>query len=907
MTTLQPNEQWNAFLDQWPIEQVRSMTLEEYTNLNRDDAFVYWLESRTESLGSIWGGNAFKWGIYQRKPTSSRPSAPGFLSDETYSWYKRYGSTAEEAFRTIRGRIIDVIEAAQQGDLERIDAIEVCWPLVKWKIAFLYQNRIDPKIFPVYLDDKLLQHYRLIDPNARRKEASRAVMYPLLLDRYSDIGDVFDVGKYVWNEDLSHQQIKYWGVPLHIAMSHEDAEVLCQKGEVVPEDIPVLLNDLLANAEVNEGDHLALLVDEVVHAVGTLESAEPGVYAWKQQPVEIPAELTLVPAKVVELDASERESIWGTLESTVPAPGVTQYWKIAPGHSAQLWDEWREKGLISIGWAKLGDVSALDRAAFEKRMRELQTAEGYGPEGPRQVWRFRHIPIGSRIIANQGTRRILGVGTVIGAYEYHPEAGEFCHQLRVRWDDLTNRTIDCPGWRKTLIELQESEFNRLISQQGDTDPTIATGQQLEPLPCQSQTPKSLILFGPPGTGKTWATMTRALQLLFPNRDVEAWSEENRIRQFREMQRQGRIEFVTFHQAYGYEEFIEGIRPMLSESASAEVRYQLHAGIFKRMALKAAAEGLRADTPLQDGEASRLERVQEALDQPQKGSVSFSFTDQTRPYVLIIDEINRGNISKILGELITLLEPDKRLGAANELKLPLSYSPTHRFAVPPNLHILGTMNTADRSIALMDVALRRRFTFEELMPDSSIIGQVLRRTVPQEAFIDLVVDLFETLNSRIRFLYDRDHQLGHAYFLAATTPEALRQIFVDRVIPLLQEYFYGSWEKIAMVLGCPYDEEGIPRRRGHLLRSSGKPGYLAPMVSATLFAEEAALGFDHDEFEDRLDFTVNRDFQEGMLSLDGLLRCFLGVLNLDSESYETRLQALLTELAPVEDALVLDTV
>jgi 5-methylcytosine-specific restriction protein B len=267
-------------------------------------------------------------------------------------------------------------------------------------------------------------------------------------------------------------------------------------------------------------------------------------------------------------------------------------------------------------------------------------------------------------------------------------------------------------------------------------------------------------------------------------------------------------------------------------------------------------------------------------------------------VLIIDEINRGNVSKILGELITLLEPDKRLGTRNELKLPLSYSPEHRFAVPPNLHILGTMNTADRSIALMDVALRRRFTFEELMPNSEVISEVLRETVTDKHIIELTVDLFETLNARIRFLYDRDHQLGHSYFLGVRTLDDLRMLFVDRVIPLLQEYFYGAWDKICMVLGCPYDEAGVPRRGGHLVSSGTEQrSYAAPIVSATAFREVATLGFDHDEYEDRVDFTVRRRFQDGTLTDPELVQTLLGVLPIDQTEFDARLAV----LSPSENA------
>ena len=186
--------------------------------------------------------------------------------------------------------------------------------------------------------------------------------------------------------------------------------------------------------------------------------------------------------------------------------------------------------------------------------------------------------------------------------------------------------------------------------------------------------------------------------------------------------------------------------------------------------------------------------------PQQG---LDTSKNREPYVFIIDEINRGNISKILGELITLIEPSKRIGADEEMKVQLPYSKTE-FGVPDNIYILGTMNTADRSIALMDTALRRRFQFIEMMPDENVLAGVIVDSIRVE-------DMLRAMNQRIEVLYDREHMLGHAYFVSLKsnpTLEALSSIFINSIIPLLQEYFYEDYSKIQMVLGDNAKEDSL---------------------------------------------------------------------------------------------------
>lgn len=440
--------------------------------------------------------------------------------------------------------------------------------------------------------------------------------------------------------------------------------------------------------------------------------------------------------------------------------------------------------------------------------------------------------------------------------------------------------------------------------------------------------KNIILYGTPGTGKTYSTVQYAVAIIEEKSIAEVKSEDygevfNRYLKYKD---DGLVAFTTFHQSFGYEEFIEGIRPVVSSEEKAEsvreIEYEVHDGIFKAFCDKAGTpigggtsvdlgigksptvwkvslEGT-GDNPtraecmennhIRIGWDSYGETISDATDYSKDGgrtvlnafynrmqigdivmscyssktidaigvitgepewhdeyqnykrlrnvkwlvkginedivdfnagkamtlssvyklSVSVSdalqilrkvkpslFTQKVKipNRVFIIDEINRGNISKIFGELITLIEPSKRIGASEQLRALLPYS-GQNFGVPDNVYIIGTMNTADRSIAMIDTALRRRFEFIEMQPDSTTLKDVLVDGID-------IAEMLDTINKRITVLLDREHTIGHSYLLPLKTDptiENLAAIFENRIIPLLQEYFYDDYEKIQLVLG-----------------------------------------------------------------------------------------------------------
>ncbi len=421
---------------------------------------------------------------------------------------------------------------------------------------------------------------------------------------------------------------------------------------------------------------------------------------------------------------------------------------------------------------------------------------GSEPPKVKGAYPLRDPEKGDIVLVRHGKKKGHGKGQGIGVVwenEYREELSAKS-RIHVLWLNKTTGLLA----HDTLIHAltrtnQGTKTYRAFAESAAHKPTVdllqrihlLNGPEPEPTPIQPPQPQpthkhplNQILYGPPGTGKTWSTTNRALAIV-KGVEVSDIKDEDRSEldelRFDPNSGEGQIAMVTFHQSFSYEDFVEGIRPRLEEDG--EVGYELRPGIFKRIS----------------EEADR---------------------HRDRRYVLIIDEINRGNIPKILGELITLIEPSRRLGNEDETSVTLPYS-KETFGVPNNLYIIGTMNTADRSILLLDTALRRRFEFVELMPDPN--HEKLTKIIPGSdgsGEIDLP-KLLTAINARISMLRDREHQIGHTYFLDVEDVDDLARTFLKYVLPLLQEYFYDDWSKIRHVLGKSGFVEEVTPDENHL--------------------------------------------------------------------------------------------
>ncbi|WP_052670534.1 AAA family ATPase [Draconibacterium sediminis] len=590
-------------------------------------------------------------------------------------------------------------------------------------------------------------------------------------------------------------------------------------------------------------------------------------------PIPIDGENWQYPILEVSKESDIKKIFMNKLNGTSENIVNKRYWLYSPGKNAFKWEEFYEKGIMALGWEELGDLTQYET---RDEIRD-KLISAYGGKGSKKNDVsanddfINRVNIGDVILVKKGRGELLGYGIVDSDYYFDTNRDNFKSCRQVDWKTKGNWKLDHSLVLKTLTDITkyssehaeyEKYYERLMA--------VIEGGYKEMLKQESnQYPLNQILFGPPGTGKTYNSINHALAIIEGKEleELETESEENRqevLGRYKTLVESGQIVFTTFHQSMSYEDFVEGIKPVEVEG---DLQYEVKEGLFKVISENAELNYRRSKEsvallpfsevwnnflePLTEGEYIQVKmkkssyHITDVNDRTiffdkdtgnskhtmnvgtlknmylarkneiiKGGMQSYyepllqmllergetSTTAAEDKYVMIIDEINRGNIAQIFGELITLLESDKRIGAKEEITVSLPYSKQKNFGVPSNLYIIGTMNTADRSVEALDTALRRRFSFIEMPPNYE-----LSQLENEVAGISLLT-ILETINGRIEKLLDKDHLIGHSYFLSVDDLEGLKNVFQRNIVPLLQEYFYGDMAKIGLVLGEAFFEK-----------------------------------------------------------------------------------------------------
>ena len=808
---------WDEFLARWPKHELSNLTLEEYVSVNNNDTFTYWLETKTRELGSIQGNTSAKFGIYKRG--SDGKEQGGIEHGDVYSWRTRYGSNESEVFNYVKTVLIEISQAAEQGDLQAIDAIDFA-PLVKWKIAFLYQNQAKPVLINTFSKSML----EVLTDSSNK--ATFPYMYQKLIQEKGD-------------QDLLEFGTERWAIA---AQKHKDVEqhqVLSQFAHIDA------FNRCLPMWSQEVVDAFCMIIKEA-------RNNKLDVFT-----TDMPSG-AMIRLGRKELDASRAEAVYATFEPTQKKINFEIRFEHRDTYDcSDVSDELFRKLRKSKQLARFTHQYPVTRKPYwpasyfsddfvDEESGDTQTSEQgktylmenlsplnqilYGPPGtgktyhtieaavkaaePNFVWTNRDELKDQydRLVADKRIRFVtfhqsygyeefvegLKAETNGEHLQYKVEPGVFrklvdsararrVHKLESSSSySLEGRKI----WKMSLGNTQTDEGEMVYSEclengyvllgYGDNidfsgcnttrkikEKFIGAGYELKPQDYNVTSVNTLVNKMSVGDlvvisdgnhkFKAIAEITSDYECMKDDRD---WYFQKRDVKW----------LMTFDEPRPIEE-------LFSSALSQMTLYHLKDSVISREKLSALLNESKQELEV------------------------------AKNHVLVIDEINRGNISKIFGELITLIEPSKRAGADEALELVLPYS-NESFSVPDNLYVIGTMNTADRSLAMMDTALRRRFDFVEMMPAPELFEH------HKVKGIDLT-QLLDALNKRIEVLYDREHTLGHAFLYPAfdePNEEAafneLKKAFRTKIIPLLEEYFYEDWNKIRLVLGDNQKDDGI---------------------------------------------------------------------------------------------------
>ncbi|SOZ73761.1 conserved hypothetical protein [Cupriavidus taiwanensis] len=885
------NAQWDAFLERWPLDKLPGMSLREYSEAGNQDCFVYCLESKTEALGSIWGGSAFKFGIYSRKQAGDAKRDGERYYGENYAWYAKYGDTPEAAFGQVINKIVQIANAARSGNLEAIDDVDL-GQVVKWKLAFLYQDREHPSILPV-----LKLEYLQAAASSKQKKVS--TLQRKLMEQRGSQG-VLEYGDAVWADvqdkmstELTAEEAKAFldqserftpikpatqkiagyststGQQLALLLENRKttiylgagpwlAQVRAQLQEVesysearprnsnIAANAPALaVGNAMVKVVVPNMDVFLTLCDAYDGAdeAGDIERSAVPIQHMNQSPPlnqilfgppgtgktyeTINAALEILAPEFLAANRDDRAAVKrhfdaqvaaghvrfvtfhqsfsyedfvegiraesnedgqltysvvdGVFKSLCEAAGARvtkqaeapldlkgrRVWKMSLGNTlgsdAYIFDECIDKGYALHGYGGLTDFSgSKTRDDIIKRFQDAGTPIAEDAYAVTAVSTFvLKMKMGDLIVVTDGNTKFRAIGEITGDYQRlgRDEQGDNYGQCRaVRWLRVYKPSLP-------LDQLMANQFSQMTLY--ELRPGAIDMEKLAAL-LQTKPASAQAAGGAPyQVGEVFGraySVTKAspdvLELKKPNGNELAFSMRM-LNALADYVRRGELTIDDIKEKRVFDK--------VSESSLEPFLVNGYNNI-----LPALVERLVVGQP--DSSAGDV------------------VTPLRNAKVLIIDEINRGNVSRVLGELITLIEPSKRAGNAEALEVTLPYS-KERFSVPANLYLIGTMNTADRSLAGLDLALRRRFSFREMPPRPDLLDTVEISGVNVGA-------LLRVMNERIELLLDRDHCIGHAYFMAladAPTIDALGDVFRSKLIPLLQEYFFEDWQRIQWVL------------------------------------------------------------------------------------------------------------
>jgi len=758
---------WDEFLSVWPASRLATMTLDDYSQAGSKDSFTYWIESRLDELGSIWGGSSFKFGVFSRKDTEDKKSDAKLSYSESHGWYSSLGPAAQEAFVKVRGFVVQVADWAAKGDLDAIESFEHLGEAFKWKIAFHYQNRQTPMVVDIFKRAPLA-----VFTGGTASQPMAALQKAALAKRPDALG-ILEFGRQVW-EAWSQKNLSVWKLSHGNPPNFTDAE----RQQYLDGQWAVMHRDTGKEqgkkfAEAPQGALFFLCHGNSPQRIGQFTSgAMPCAKGdgWLQRSYRV-------------LKPAQRTDRYTANSKNWSPQGNSTFWQVG----AHDLPEFESTLLKPFFGTNLAELAALAGEPIEA----ASLGDGVAPP-----------PVATPDTGNKHNATCFN-----RIYYGPPGTGKTYTLLQLLKSDYERATADVSDdeWRQQFIADNFSHLKwwevaaaALYEMSGKSATAKVSDIAKHPFTQAVAAKKGAKLSIIQNT--LWRTLqnhtvdesttvnmkVRITPAIFDKTETSFWQFAGdwqddcaHLTELVDELKKGpepagavqRYSFVTFHQSYGYEEFVEGLRPVLTSGADeSDVQYEIRSGVFKDLCRRA-----------------RL-----APDQR---------------FAMVIDEINRGNISKIFGELITLIEADKREGGAHTVTVTLPYS-GESFSVPANVDIIGTMNTADRSLALLDTALRRRFEFVPILPDAGdeagapLAG--LRISLDDEVIN--IPKMLAAINRRIEALYDRDHCIGHAYFTGLKQMadeqaqfDALKEVFRNRIIPLLEEYFFEDWQKIRLVL------------------------------------------------------------------------------------------------------------